>query len=158
MSSQNGFDQYLLPDTVEEVTLPSGMKVKLRSPGLDYYFGVGSLPSRLLRARNGEDQPTPGVDVIEPAFTPAEIWESTSTILCSVFVEPKLSTNPAPGDGTYNVLRLRPADASFVLNWATSRLKALYAGGAGVGLESFRTEPAGDRDAGGSGKNLVSAP
>lgn len=147
------YNQYLIPDDVEEVTLPSGMKAKLRHPGLNYYLGRGSLPGKLaaiFQTGGGNEQTKPSV---------GEMNASTILLLCDIFVEPRFTNCIPPEEGTHHISRLRIGDAAKAIVWATDKMAASYkGGGGGADLETFRPQPEYSDGNGAGGGQVEGAP
>lgn len=124
-------EDYLLPDT-EEAILPSGLKATLLPPTrLEFFFQLGLLPGRLANAIAA----TPSVP--EP-LSPQEALERIYKIIVLVFVSPRFSLTPGPGE--FHPRRLHDEDRRWVDDWSEKYLKF---GGGGAGLEGFREREAG---------------
>ena len=154
-------EDFLLPEPLS-VTLPSGLKAVLRPPGWELWLRLGELPARLATSMgSGEsgvgsrDTPLPTPDARRPNLPVEEIVVWSYRIIAAVFVEPKFSLEPAPGE--YHPARLRPADIAFIERWVGEFLPGApyqtVQGGGGVGairelpLQTFRaqsSEPAAD--------------
>lgn len=139
----NDFDKYLLPEPeVAKVILPSGMEVTLRTPGLEYYLSLGSLPGRL--SAIAADKPEVEVQEDAGKFTEksaADGFTISTELVCHVCVSPKFHQGPTDENG-YNIERLNTGDISFILGWATKRLRGQFKlGGGGADLANFPKEP-----------------
>lgn len=139
---QNGHsrpEDFLLPEypEIEEATLPSGLKVKLRPPlWLEFWARVGQLPGSLAAAMRGEKVENPD---------PEEIIAWSYQMVCALVAEPKFSREP--GEGEFHPRRLQPADRNFLVHYYNRYMS----GGGRAALESFRGEagePAGDGQGG----------
>lgn len=152
MGEQQNPEQYMLPED-QEVTLPSGLVVTLRPPGLPFYVKAGMLPSGLsaivLQAREGNTEVSPEKlfqDALRDPQTTAAMIEWSYEVIAAVVVKPKFSMDPVPGQ--FHPSRLRSADATFISNWANQYMKD----GGGLDLAPFRSQQAGAMpDAGSNG-------
>ena len=147
------YEDYLLASGLEEITLPSGMPVKLQPPGMEYFLKLGVLPGRLALGSSPE-QTKESLGGLQG--DPEWAYREMCILLCSVFVEPRFSEHPQPGDGTLDVKRLKPNDAILVLNWADQHLRSITRGGS-ADLETFRGGDGEPAAAGESGEVLGGA-
>ena len=129
-------EDFLLPEPLS-VTLPSGLKAVLRPPGWELWLRLGELPARLATSMgSGEsgvgsrDTPLPTPDARRPNLPVEEIVVWSYRIIAAVFVEPKFSLEPAPGE--YHPARLRPADIAFIERWVGEFLPGGDVGASGA--------------------------
>lgn len=142
--TEANIEDFLNPET-EAVTLPSGLRCVLLPPTrLEFFARLGLLPSRMAQAAAGE---TP-----EPLRGQA-LADQSYEFIAMLFVEPKFSTKPGPGE--IHPRRLKEEDRKWLDDWAE---KYLSFGGLRAQLESFRTQPAGPAAGAGSGGGDVSLP
>lgn len=123
-------EDFLLPDVpeVEEVTLPSGLKVKLRSPLYDeFWLRAGDLPGFLLGQQGGE---------AAPAVDRLEAIEWSHRVVAALIAEPAFSMEPGPGE--FHPRRLKAPDRAFLSEYYARHVGILSGGGGGVGLDKFR--------------------
>lgn len=147
------YEDFLLPED-ESVTLPSGMPAKLQYPTQRYFLSIGSLPSLLTRAvsENASLEEIERVDkedlqqeLSREPLSPEHIEAAqlrSDLLLCDVFVEPRFSLTPKEGE--FHPKRLQLEDRTFVLQWATAKLKSIRRGGS-ADLESFCQQPGPDK-------------
>lgn len=135
---------FLLPE-YEDVILPSGLPARLQPPNrLEFYLLVGSLPGRLAAALSREERvKLEGEDLVE--------W--TWRVISKIFISPRFSLNPGPGE--YHPNRLHDEDITFLVKWSN---KYLIPGGGGADLETFREGVPGSTVAPGSGGGDVAMP
>lgn len=122
-------EDFLLPEIpdFEEVTLPSGLKVKLRPPvGLEFWGRLGQLPGSLAAAARGEPAETPD---------PEEVIDWSYRVICALLIEPQFSQSP--GEGEFHPRRLRPEDRAFLSQY----FERWNSGGGGAALQKFRGQP-----------------
>jgi len=118
-------EDFLLPEGPLHVTLPSGLEAVLDPVNrLEFFAEMGWLPGQLANAVAGE---APGEMSIERAL------ETTYRMLCRVFISPKFSLTPGPGE--YHPRRLGDAD-----RMAVDQMVAKWTGlgGALDSVKSFR--------------------
>ncbi len=133
-------EDFLLPDypEIEEVTLPSGLKVKLRPPiGLEFWARVGELPGSL--AARGEKAEPPD---------PEEIIAWSHQMVCALVAEPTFSREPKEGE--FHPRRLQPSDRAFL----TAYYNRYAQGGGRAALATFRGK-AGEPGSAGQGGEAV---
>ena len=99
----------------ERLVLPrSGLKVFLRRPSPMWFLFHGLLPASLAaRVEGGQAQ----IESVEDLRALAE-W--MVPLLAEVFVEPRLTLEPGPGEISPDLLDLE--DASFVIRWAVGEV------------------------------------
>ena len=129
-------EDFLLPEypEIEDATLPSGLKVKLRPPiGMEFWARVGDLPGTLSAAGKEKQE-----------ATPEEIIDWSYRTVCALIVEPVFSRDPQPGE--FHPRRLQPQDRL----WLRQYYQRWLSGGGGAALESFRGQAG---EPGGSGQS-----
>ena len=127
---------------VERIVLPkSGLNVMLRRPSPMWFLFHGLLPASLAaRIAAGETR----IDTVEDLRTLAD-W--MVPLLREVFVQPRLTLDPGPGEISPDLLDLE--DASFVIRWSVGEV----AGESGdlAAFRNNRSSPTG----GASGRNVA---
>jgi hypothetical protein len=145
MSDKQNFEEFLLPERPdrEEVTLPSGLECVLRPPSFDLCIMYGKLPGSVLAAAKSEAAPERTLEIRE------DLVRFAHSIIEYVFIEPRFSQTPGPGE--YHPNRLQPQDRLWIESWAD---KWIFGGGSAE-LRKFRgAQPGSTGDAGASGEVL----
>jgi hypothetical protein len=127
---------------LERIVLPkSGLSVMLRRPSPMWFLFHGLLPASLAaRISGGQTH----IDTVEDLRVLAE-W--MVPLLREVFVEPRLTLDPGPGEISPDLLDLE--DASFVIRWSVGEVAS--ESGDLASFRSERSSPAG----GTSGRNVA---
>jgi len=121
VASADDFRQAAGQGTVERVVLPKlGRAVLLRRPTPMWFLFHGQLPTSLAaRAQNGG--PGPGSAFVQTAEDLRALADWMAPLLQAVFVEPRLSMNPGPGEISPELLDME--DANFVIRWAVGEVQ-----------------------------------
>ncbi|HEV2178565.1 MAG TPA: hypothetical protein VGW33_15370 [Terriglobia bacterium] len=115
----------------ERVVLPKlGRAVLLRRPTPMWFLFHGQLPTSLAaRAQNGG--PGAGSAFVQTAEDLRALADWMVPLLQEVFVQPRLSTNPGPGEISPELLDME--DANFVIRWAVGEIQGTGDRGQGTG-------------------------